>query len=141
MFCSRRCAGVYWSKHKIIGTCRSKMERWIEEQLTQKYPNLLIDYNKTNTINAELDIYIPSLKLAFEFNGIFHYEPIFGYEKLKSYQTNDNRKIQACLENKIELCIIDTHTSTYFKKERDKKFLDIVIKIIDSKIKILANGS
>jgi len=44
------------------------------------YPDLVIHFNKKDAINSELDIYIPSLKLAFELNGIFHYEPIFGKE-------------------------------------------------------------
>ena len=33
-------------------------------------------------INSELDVYVPSLNLAFELNGIFHYEPIYGEKKL-----------------------------------------------------------
>ena len=102
-------------------------------ELIGKYPNLHIDYNKTNAINAELDIYIPSLNLAFELNGIFHYEPIFGDKKLQQTKTNDQRKFQACLEKGIELCIIDTHNAKYFKKERDQKFLDIITNIIDKK--------
>jgi hypothetical protein len=37
-----------------------------------------------------------------------------------------------CLENGIELCIIDTSSSKHFKPERDKKYLDIITKIIDN---------
>jgi hypothetical protein len=134
IFCNHTCRAKYNNSHKTWGSNRSKLEMWLEIQLTKQYPNLLIEYNKTNAINAELDIYIPSLKLAFELNGIFHYEPIFGKEKLLSYQNNDSRKYQACLENNIELCIIDTHNIKYLKKERDKKFLDIIINIIRNKL-------
>ena len=85
-------------------------------------------------INSELDIYFPELKLAVELNGIFHYEPIFGNEKLQSIKNNDCRKFQACLEKQIELIIIDTSSLTYFKEENAKKFLDIIYNIISKKI-------
>jgi hypothetical protein len=71
--------------------------------------------------------------LAFELNGIFHYEPIFGDEKLDKITNNDNRKFQACLEKKIELCIIDTSKFGYFKESGARKFLDIVVDIINKK--------
>ena len=77
-FCSRSCAATYNNTHKTKGTRISKLEIWLKEQLTILYPNLKISYNNKEIINSELDIYIPKLKLAFELNGIFHYEPIFG---------------------------------------------------------------
>jgi hypothetical protein len=130
VFCSHSCSTTYQNKHKQYGTRRSKLERWIEEQLSLKYPNLKIHYNKSDAIEAELDIYIPSLKLAFELNGIFHYEPIFGDDKLNKTKNNDKRKFQACSENDIGLCVIDTHNVKYLKKERDKKLLDIILETI-----------
>lgn len=133
-FCSSSCAAKYNNTHKTTGTRRSKLEKWIEEQLTIFHPNLEIHYNKTNAINGELDIYIPSLKLAFELNGIFHYEPIYSKEKLSSTQNNDKRKFQACLEQEIELCIIDTSSQGYFKITTSQKFLDIIINTIKEKL-------
>ena len=76
-------------------------------------------------------IHIPSLNLAFELNGIFHYEPIFGQDKLDSIINNDNRKFQACLEKTIELVIIDAASLQYFKPQNAKKYLDIIISIIN----------
>ena len=81
-----------------------------------------------------MDIYIPSLKLAIEFNGIFHYEPIYGDNKLKRIKTNDTRKFQACIENKIELCIIDVSSFGYFKIDGAKKYLKIITDLIDTKL-------
>lgn len=142
IFCSRLCFRLYSNTHKI-GYKRSKLEMEIENNITEKYPLLEVHYNRRDTILSELDIYIPSLKLAFELNGIFHYEPIHGEERLKGIQNNDNRKILACAEKEIELCIIN---STGLKHMRNKKevtkYLNIVTSIIDQKTNRLnqANG-
>ena len=133
-FCSSSCAAIYNNAHKTTGTRRSKLEIWLEQQLKSLYPNLEIHFNKKEAINSELDIYIPSLKLAFELNGIFHYEPIFGSEKLLQIQNNDQRKFQACLESKIELCIIDSSKFTYFKKSKAIEFLNIIANLITTKL-------
>ena len=132
LFCSSSCSATHNNKNKKYGNKRSKLEVWIENELKKKY-NFEILFNNKEAINSELDIYIPSLRIAFELNGIFHYEPIYGEEKLKSIKNNDNRKYQACLENKIELCIIDVSSSKHFKPERDKKYLDIIESIITQK--------
>jgi hypothetical protein len=133
-FCNRSCSATYNNTHKTHGTRRSKLEIWLEKKLTSLYPNLQIHFNKTDTINAELDIYIPSLKLAFELNGIFHYEPIYSQLKLEQTQNNDKRKFQACVEKGIEFCSIDTSSQKYFKEDSSIKFLDIITKIITTKL-------
>jgi len=134
-FCSKSCAAIYNNTHKTHGTRRSKLEIYFEEQLTSLYPNLHIDYNKKDTINSELDIYIPSLNLAFELNGIFHYEPIYGPEKLSQIQNNDQRKFQACLEKNIELVLIDISSIKKFKKHKADNFFSIITEIINNKSK------
>lgn len=133
-FCSRSCAATYNNQNKSHGTRRSKLEIWLEEQLTTLYPDLEFHFNRKDTINSELDIYIPSLKLAFELNGIFHYEPIFGESKLQQIQNNDDRKFQACLEQGIELCIIDTSNLKYMKPKKFQKYLNIICDIINDKL-------
>ena len=130
-FCSQSCAGTYNNTHKTKGNRRSKLEKYLELQLIKLYPNLEIHFNRKDAINSELDIYIPSLKLAFELNGIFHYEPIYGNDKLQQIQNNDNRKFQACIEQGIELCIIDASSFTYFKSNKAQKYLNIIKKIIN----------
>jgi hypothetical protein len=132
-FCTRSCAVSYNNKNKTKGNRRSKLEIYIEEQLTILYPNLNIDYNKKNVIGSELDIYIPSFKLAFELNGIFHYEPIFGSDKLNQIQENDVSKSKACFDKHIDLCIIDSSGLKYFKLSNAKKYLDIVVNIINKR--------
>lgn len=133
-FCSQSCAGTYNNTHKAHGTRRSKLEVWLEVKLIELFPSLEIHFNRKDAISSELDFYIPSLKLAFELNGIFHYEPIYGNEKLSQIQNNDCRKFQACLEKGIELCIIDSSKLTYFKPANAQKYLDIIVEIINRKL-------
>lgn len=133
IFCNKSCATTYNNMHKKSGTRISKLEIWLQEQLSLQYPNLKIHYNRKDAINSELDIYIPSLKLAFELNGIFHYEPIYGHEKLQQIQNNDDRKFQACLEKEISLCIIDTSSLKYFKLKNIEKYKNIIFELIEKK--------
>jgi hypothetical protein len=132
-FCSQSCAATYNNTHKTTGNRRSKLEKYLETELIKLYPDLEILFNNKTIINSELDIYIPSLKLAFELNGIFHYEPIYGENKLQQIQNNDNRKFQACIEHDIELCIIDTSQQKYFKEQTAKKYLLIITEIINNR--------
>ena len=122
-FCSRSCSATWNNKNKTHGTKRSKLEIYLEEQLTELYPNLEILYSDKRIIGSELDIYIPSLKLAFEIQGIFHYEPIFGQEKLDQIQKNDLEKIDKCKELDIKLIHINTKNQKRFTEKSSVKYL------------------
>lgn len=134
LFCSSSCAASYNNTHKQYGHRRSKIEQYLETKLQQLYPDILFCFNQKDAINSELDIYIPNLKLAFELNGIYHYEPIYGQEKLNRIINNDQRKFQACLEKQIELCIIDISKLSYFKEKNVIPYLEIITNIINKKI-------
>lgn len=133
-FCTHSCAATYNNTHKTKGNRKSKLEFYLEKELPLLYPNLEFHFNRKDAINSELDVYIPSLKLAFELNGLFHYEPIFGENKLEQIQNNDKRKFQACLERNIELCIIDSSKLKYFKESNARPYLDIIVNIIKEKL-------
>lgn len=132
-FCSYSCSATYNNKHRKNGLRVSKLEKYLQSKLLSIYPNLSFEFNKKDIINSELDIYIPSLKLAFELNGIFHYEPIYGEEKLLKIQNNDKGKFQSCIEKNISLCVIDTSSQKRFTEQSSQKFLNIITSIIDSK--------
>jgi len=134
IFCNHSCAAKYSNTHKTTGTRRSKLEVWLEERLRERYPDLDIHCNRTDAINGELDIYFPGLKLAFELNGIFHYEPIYGEKNLGRTQTNDARKFAACTERGIELCVIDTSRMLYFKERWAHEHLKVVCEVLDGVI-------
>lgn len=133
VFCSKSCAATYNNTHKEKGIRRSRLESWLELKLSNMYPSLQILYCDKTAINAELDIYVPSLRLAFELNGIYHYEPIYGSDKLSQIKNNDQRKFQACIERNIELVIMNVSDLKYFKEKNCQKYLDIIVKIISSK--------
>lgn len=133
-FCCKSCAATYNNTHKTTGNRRSKLEIWIENKLKDLYPNIDILFNNKKIINSELDILLPKLNLAFELNGIYHYEPIHGKKLLKQIKNNDNRKFQACLEKNIELCIINTSKMCYFKENLAMPYLKIITNIIDKKM-------
>ena len=136
-FCGSSCSATYGNTHKTHGTRRSKLEAWLEVELIKLYPNGDILFNQKSSINSELDIHFVDLNLAFELNGIFHYEPIFGEDKLNKIQNNDHRKFQACLENGIELCIIDSSGQKYFKESSSVKYLNIIKEVVDERIKVM----
>lgn len=126
-FCKQSCAASYNNRNKTHGIRRSKLEIWLEEKLTNLYPDLEIHFNRKDAINSELDIYIPSLKLAIELNGIFHYKPIYGTEKLEKIQNNDLIKSKICQTKDIELISIDISMQNKFTEKTSIVFLEQII--------------
>jgi len=133
-YCSNKCKGINWNKNKNYGFNRSKIEIWIEENIKNKY-DFEILFNDRELLRYEIDIYIPSLKIAFELNGIFHYESIFGEEKLKITKSKDLFKINECNNMGIELFVIDITDVKNFNKKSCKKYLDFIIETINIRSK------
>ena len=129
-FCNSSCAASYNNKHKTHGTRRSKLEAYLEEQIRLEYPNLEMICNGKAAIGSELDFYFPQLKLAIELNGIFHYEPIYGQDKLEKIQKNDKQKMRRCLEEGIEFCTVDSSSCSYLSKNNKAKYLNIFKRIL-----------
>lgn len=108
-FCSQSCSATYNNLHKTYGTRRSKLEEYLEPILREKHPDLIC--NSKQIIGSELDFYFPSLNIAIELNGIFHYKPIFGVDKYNKIVAMDLIKIQKCKELNIHLFVIDTYNN------------------------------
>jgi hypothetical protein len=111
-FCSKSCAATFNNKFKRKSR-RSKCEIMLFELLKEKFPNLgIIPNDKTMLNGLEVDIAIPSLKLAIEWNGIVHFKPIYGDEKLNTIQSIDNKKLQLANQLEINLIVIPDLVST-----------------------------
>lgn len=141
MFCSRSCAITYNNKNKSYGIRRSKMESYIEKELSNLYPNFHFLFNNKETIGSELDIYLPEFQLAFEINGIFHYQPIYGEEKLLQIQANDRNKTKQCQALLIDLHTIDISSEKHFKKSTATAYVTQITKIIEEKRKVRDSNS
>ena len=59
--------------------------------------------NPETNYPLELDIYVPTAKLAIEVDGKTHREPIYGIEELSIQRKRDNIKDQECKKLCIEL--------------------------------------
>ena len=106
-FCSRSCAASYNNRHKQHGTRRSTLEQFVEEQLRTHFPRLPFECNGKAVIGSEVDFYFPTLRLAIELNGIFHYEPIHGLNKFKQICNSDKQKAKRCHDLGIRLHVVD----------------------------------
>lgn len=128
VFCNNSCAAIWKNKHRSSkGTTRSKLEKWVEIKLLEKFSDLVFVFNETKAIGMELDIFIPKLNLAFELNGVFHYEDVFENGYLKTRIELDEKKRSLCLSNNIRLVEIDTRKQKNFSEKSSLEFLDIII--------------
>ena len=93
--------------------------------------SLIFSFNDRHICDGyELDIYIPSLKLGFEINGIFHYKPIFGQDKLDNIVRKDIIKNSICKNKNIDLITIKD-TSVKFSEKYGKLILETIHEHID----------
>lgn len=136
VFCSKSCAANYNNKHKKYGTRRSKLERFLENQLKLNFPELRFFFNNRHTIGAELDFYFPDLKLAIELNGILHFQPIYGKEKLLRIQEIDTEKRKSCFKSGIELIIFDVSRENQLTQKIKDKNWKKVKELVTSKSEV-----
>lgn len=104
------------------------MEKALFDLLVNTFPNLEIIANDRKTLDGlEIDIFIPKLQLAIEWNGIVHFKPIFGEEKLLAVQEKDRQKLQLANEKNIRLIVIPDYRSNYsLVKEAFSKIKEII---------------
>lgn len=83
-----------------------KHELSLFKQIRELYPDTLYQYRPEWLGRQSLDLYIPSLKTAVEYQGIQHYLAIDffgGEEALAKRQELDQLKKEKCLENQVRL--------------------------------------
>ena len=83
-----------------------KHELSLFHAIRKKYPDTLYQYRPDWLGRQSLDLYIPSLRTAIEYQGIQHYSPIGffgGDEALQQRQALDQIKKQLCGENDVRL--------------------------------------
>ena len=104
---------VKWDEDKLLRRNKKASQFFLKRILEKMYPNNIIleDYKHPNikfdtSYSCELDLYLPELNLAFEYNGEHHYmdNPVYGPCEL--YQQKDKEKAEKCKENGISLIII-----------------------------------
>lgn len=127
-FCNRSCS-VSYNNTQRRKSKRSKCEIMLFDLIQQHYPNLNVLPNDKNLLEGfEVDIAIPELNLAIEWNGIVHYKPIYGEEKLDKIKSVDIKKQLLAQKNNIRLIVISDLVST--KAFVNEAFMNIV-KIVD----------
>lgn len=125
-YCSGRCRNKV--NNKFQNGSRSYAERYLEEKLSESFPSLKIEFNNREVLsgNKELDVYIPSLNFAIEWNGIYHYREV-NKESLVKVKKRDFDKKKECKRGGILLYVIKDLTSSkkFIREETDKIVLVI----------------
>ena len=92
----------------------------------KKFPTIRPEFLKNPETGwpLELDCYNDEMKLAFEFQGIQHYQPVkrYGGEKrFEQQQKQDQLKRDLCLKKGIVLIEVDTRPINKIRNKKDKK--------------------
>lgn len=90
------------------GTIRPKWKHELSlfQAVRGLYPDTLYQHRPAWLGRQSLDLYIPSLRTAIEYQGIQHYSPVSffgGEEALEQRRSLDERKKQLCRENGVRL--------------------------------------
>lgn len=122
-FCSLSCHAKFQHANKKTGFRRSKAEIYLTSLIQNDFPAMDVETSNRNLLNGlEIDILIPSIKLAIELNGPVHYYPIFGQTKFAKIVENDSKKISSLIKMQYGVIIVDISTCNYWKTTQP--FLD-----------------
>jgi hypothetical protein len=86
---------------------RSYGECGIVYLLKKNYPTLHIITNDRLQLNGyEVDIWLPDLKIAIEYNGQHHFKPVYGDDVFRKTQESDKAKSEIAAEKDIKIIYI-----------------------------------
>jgi hypothetical protein len=112
LFCNKSCACSYNNTQRRKSR-RSKSEKQLFDLLVKEFPAItFIPNDKTMLDGYEVDVGIPELNLAIEWNGVVHFLPIYGQEKLSKIQERDAAKIALAQQKAITLIVVPDLVST-----------------------------
>ena len=97
----------------------SKLEKYLRSALADS--GYAVEFHKTNLTKddrLEVDLYIPSLKLAIEIDGISHFEPVWGEERLRKHQASDTKKVSMLLSEGYNILRVKQLTKTLSDKKK-----------------------
>lgn len=104
-----------WSEAKFVTAGKKSTQRALKLRLEELFPGREIieeyrpsslSFNPRSKADVELDIYIPSVRLAFEYQGAQHYGDVFSYGQRQQGKERDPEKTAACLKEGITLISI-----------------------------------
>jgi hypothetical protein len=131
-FCSKSCSAIFNNKTRKKSR-RSKAESLLYTLIKNEFPNLEVINNDRSFLDGyELDIFIPSIKLAVEWNGIVHFQPIYGQEKLDKIQEIDSIKCKLAELKGINLIVIpDLKSTKNYVNEVFDRIKELIYKLIE----------
>ena len=105
---SKRYPHIDWDPDAFFGRgYRRASQRWLAEMLTDLFPkeSILVDYSHPE-LKFQLDVFFPELHLAFEYQGLQHYEQLGVYGDLSDRLARDESKAAQCLAHGITLITV-----------------------------------
>ena len=110
----------------------SKVEKFLREGLTQAGRDVI--FHKTGLIanqNLEIDLFIPSLKVAIEVDGPAHFLPIWGEENLKKRIKSDAQKSGLLIQAGYVVLRI-RHITKNLSGKRNRDLLNDVLEVLNN---------
>jgi very-short-patch-repair endonuclease len=111
----------------------SKLERFLLEELAARGHR--VEYHKDDLLSNEklhVDLYLPTIRVAIEVDGIAHFEPIWGPEYLEKRQAADKEKTGLILG--LGLVIIRVkHVARSLSAKRKRELLAQLLKVLNEK--------
>ena len=113
-----------------LGSQYSNLEKQLQEFITQNYNRKIVLNNKSIISPYELDIYLPDLNIAFEFNGLYWHSEL--YKDKNYHQTKSN----LCEDKGIYLFHVWEDSWKY-----DKNIKSRILNIINGNLSYKTNES